>query len=27
MLKAYQRQSFRVPIAAGIADSLLGKTS
>jgi uncharacterized membrane protein len=25
MLKAYQRQPFRVPIAAGIADSLAGK--
>ncbi|MGB6200789.1 MAG: zinc-ribbon domain-containing protein [Candidatus Acidiferrales bacterium] len=27
MLKAYQRQPFRVPIAAGIADSLMGKSA
>jgi uncharacterized membrane protein len=27
MLKAYQRQTFRVPIAAGIADSLVGRVS
>jgi uncharacterized membrane protein len=27
MLKAYQRQPFRVPIAAGIADSLAGKSA
>jgi uncharacterized membrane protein len=27
MLKAYQKQPFRVPIAAGIADSLVGKSA
>ena len=27
ILKAYQRQPFRVPIAAGIADSLAGKSA
>jgi len=27
MLKAYQGEQFRVPVAANIADSLVGKTS